>query len=259
MTSRERPASALDTGHGDDASEADPLALAEAAEAEAAAAEAEARAAAARARAIRLRREADAAPAEHSDEQDDPTDVAESDDALSTSDTATTTTAQSPRPRRLIWTAVTVVAGILLICAALAGSGYMVWQDRVASQQRQRAAEFAAAARQGVTALMSLDFKKTNEDLQRIADNSTGNFRNSFPAVADKLTKGLEQSKVTTTVTVNDVAVESMTDNSAIVLVAATTEAKAPDGPPQPRSWHLALGLRRDGGKPKMANIEFVQ
>ncbi|ORV10872.1 hypothetical protein AWB95_13665 [Mycobacterium celatum] len=106
---------------------------------------------------------------------------------------------------------------------------------------------------------MSLDFSKAQENMQRIADNSTGNFKNSFPVIADKLTKGLEQSKVTTTVTVHDVAVESMTDNSAIVLVAATTEAKAPDGPPQPRSWQIALGLRRDGGKPKMANIEFVQ
>ena len=64
---------------------------------------------------------------------------------------------------------------------------------------------------------------------------------------------------VPSTVTVHDVAVESMTDNSAIVLVAATTEAKGAEGPPQPRSWHIALGLRRDGGKPKMANIEFVQ
>jgi Mce-associated membrane protein len=259
LTSAERPPSALDTNHGDDASLADTLALAEAAEAEAEAAEAEARAAAARARAIRLRREADAAPAEHSDGEDDRTDAAESDGARPTIDTATTTTAQSRRPQRLIWRAVAVSAGILLICLSLVASGYMVWQDRIASQQRQRTAEFATAARQDVTALMSLDFKKTDEDLQRIADNSTGNFKSSFPVVAEKLTKGLEQSRVTTTVTVNDVAVESMTDNSAIVLVAATTEAKGPDGPPQLRSWHLALGLRRDGGKPKMANIEFVQ
>jgi Mce-associated membrane protein len=154
---------------------------------------------------------------------------------------------------------VAVAAGIVLMCASLAASGYMFSHDRIALQQRQRAAEYATAAREGIGTLMSLDFNKAKEDMQRIADNSTGNFKNTFPAIAEKLTKGLEQSKVTTTVTVHDVAVESMTDNSAIVLVAATTEAKGPDGPPQPRSWQIALGLRRDGGKPKMANIEFVQ
>ncbi|MGH3958025.1 hypothetical protein [Mycobacterium sp.] len=239
MTSAERRASALE--------------LAEAAEAEAAAAEAAARAAAARARAIRLRREAGTTPPDPSDGAD----TADADDDGSALDTPAA--ARSRPLRRPGRKAVAVAAGIMLICASLAASGYMFSRDRIASQQRQRAAEYAAAARQDIGALMSLDFAKPQENMQRIADNSTGNFKNSFPVIADKLTKGLEQSKVTTTVTVHDVAVESMTDNSAIVLVAATTEAKVPDGPPQPRSWHIALGLRRDGGKPKMANIEFVQ
>ena len=249
MTSPERPASAL---------EADTLALADAAEAEAAAAEAEARAAAARARAIRLRRQADAAPPDDSDGDDgkDPADPNCDGGSVDSPAAGAVRSRWVPRPSRK---AVAAVAGIVLICASLVASGYMVWQDRIASAQRQRVSEFAAAAREDVMALMSLDFKKTQEDLQRIRDNSTGNFKNSFPAVAERLSKGLEQSKVSTTVTVNDVAVESMTDNSAIVLVAASTEAKGPDGPPQPRSWHVALGLRMDGGKPKMANIEFVQ
>jgi hypothetical protein len=48
--------------------------------------------------------------------------------------------------------------------------------------------------------------------------------------------RGLQRSKIVTTVTVNDVAVESMTENSAVVLVATTTEAKTaeatePDAP----------------------------
>lgn len=240
MSSPERPDSALE--------------LAEAAEAEAVAAEAEARAAAARARAIRLRREAGATPPDQSADAD----TADSDDGAAL-DTPAVGASPSRRLRRPSRKAVAAGAGIVLICASLAASGYMFWQDRIALQQRHRAAEYAEAARQDIAALMSLDFNKTTEDMQRIADNSTGNFKNSFPMIAQQLTKGLQEAKVTTTVTVHDVAVESMTDNSAIVLVAATTEAKGPEGPPQPRSWHIALGLRRDGGKPKMANIEFVQ
>ncbi|BBZ12202.1 hypothetical protein [Mycobacterium branderi] len=257
MTSPERPASALDANQGDETGQANLLDLAEAAEAEAAAAEAEARAAAARARAIRLRREAATAPT--SSAHPDNADMAESDDDGKALDRPAESVARTPRLRVLGRKPMAVGAGIVLICASLAASGYMVRQDHIASQQRQRASEYASAARQGIGALMSLDFNKAQENMQRIADNSTGNFKNSFPVIADKLTQGLEQSKVTTTVTVHDVAVESMTDDSAIVLVAATTEAKPVDGPPQPRSWQIALGLRRDGGKPKMANIEFVQ
>lgn len=242
MSSPERPDSALE--------------VAEAAEAEAAAAEAEARAAAARARAIRLRREADTAK---TSERSADADTADSDDDVAAPDAPAVRTSRSQRLRRPTGKALAAGAGIILICASLAASGYMFRQDRIALQQRQRADEYATAARQGISNLMSLDFNKTEEDMQRIADSSTGNFKNSFPVIAEQLTKGLQESKVTTTVTVHDVAVESMTNDSAIVLVAATTEAKAPDGPPQPRTWHIALGLRRDGGKPKMANIEFVQ
>jgi Mce-associated membrane protein len=256
MTSPERRVSALDVNGRDDSPEATVLELTEEAQAEAAAAEAEARAAAARARAIRLRREADSVPSDHSADAD----PAESDDDDAVLDTPAVGASRPRRLRRPSTKAMAVVgAGIVLICAALAASGYMFWQDRMALQQRHRAAEYAAAARQDIAALMSLDFNKASDDMQHIADNSTGNFKNSFPVIAEQLTKGLEQSKVTTTVTVNDVAVESMTDNSAIVLVAATTEAQAPGKPPQPRPWHIAVGMRMDGGKPKMANIEFVQ
>jgi Mce-associated membrane protein len=254
MTSRERRAKALDTGQADEPLEATALTLAEAAEAEAAAAEADARAAAARARAIRLRHQAEATQPEVSD-------AAETPDPDGAGDLPVQTIAPSRRLRRGRPSGKTaaVAAAVLLICAALSASGYLAWQHRIASQHRQRVAEFADAARQDVVAFMSLDPQKTKEDMKRIADNSTGTLKNNFPAIADELTNGLERSKVTTTVTVNDVAVESMTNDSAIVLVAATTEAKVPDGPTQTRSWHISMGLRRNGGQPKMSHVEFVR
>jgi Mce-associated membrane protein len=147
----------------------------------------------------------------------------------------------------------------MLMCASFATSGYFAWNHRAASQKRSGAAEFAAAARQDVAALMSLDFSKTNEDMQRIADNSTGAFKQHFPVIAQQLTQGLQRSKIVTTVTVTDAAVESMSLNSAVVLVAATTQAKEGDGPQEPRTWHIAVSLLRDGGRPKMSNVEFVQ
>jgi Mce-associated membrane protein len=252
MPLRKVPKPALDADASGDSPgppEPTPLALAEAAEAEAAAVEA--RAAAARARAIRLRQQAeptesDSCAEAQPDHTDDP------------SATASTPTRRR-RMHRPTSKAVSVAAAVMLMCASFVASGYVVWHHRIASQKRWGAAEFTAAARQDVVALMSLDFNKTKEDMQRISDNSTGTFKQHFPVIAEQLTQGLERSKIVTTVTVSDAAVESMSENSAVVLVAATTQAKEADGPQEPRTWHIAVSLLREGGRPKMANVEFVQ
>jgi Mce-associated membrane protein len=231
-----------------DSTEDTALALAEAAEAEAA--DVEAQAAEARARAIRLRRQAEADP--------------DGDDAATDAPPTGSRVLQHWRLRRPTRKTMAVGAATMVICVSLALTGYFVWVDRIASQKRQRSAEFAAAARQDVMTLMSLDFNKTKEDMQRISDNTTGSFKEHFPVVAIQLTNGLQRSKVVTTVSVNDVAVESMTDNSAVVLVGATTQAKSPDDPQpddkqQLQTWHIVLTLLRDKGQPKMSNVEFLQ
>jgi Mce-associated membrane protein len=107
--------------------------------------------------------------------------------------------------------------------------------------------------------LMSLDFNKAQEDVNRIIDNSTGAFRDDFKNQAADFAKAAEDSKVVTEVTVNFVAVESMTNDSATVLVAATSRVTNAAGAKQePRSWRLSVNLQRDGGQVKMAKVEFV-
>ena len=99
----------------------------------------------------------------------------------------------------------------------------MLIDHRTQAAEQQRRAEFAAAARQGVVTLMSLDFNKAKEDVQRIIDNSTGQFREDFKNQADDFIKVAQDSKVVTEVTVNATGVESMTEDSAVVLVSATS------------------------------------
>jgi Mce-associated membrane protein len=250
---RRKPASEADASvDPDDPPGETALALAEAAEAEAA--EVEARAAAARARATRLRHQAGDAQPESGD-----------DTATTTADESVAAPETKANRARRRWLqrptskAMGVGAAIMLMCGSFAASGYIAWQHRISAQKRESAAEFAAAARRDVGALMSLDFNKSKEDMQRIVDNSTGTFKQHFPVIAQQLTQGLERSKIVTTVEVTDVAVESMSGNSAVVLVAATTRAKEADGPQEPRTWHIAVSLLRDGGPPKMSNVEFVQ
>ena len=156
-----------------------------------------------------------------------------------------------------------VAAGIaaLLTAGLLATTGYLVWQHQKSSQQRHSAAEFAAAARQDVINLMSIDYNTAQDSVQRVLDGSTGRFRANFADTADDFVKALTEEKIVTKATVNDTAVESMTADSAVVLVSATSQREGPKAPKdqqQPRLWRVVVSLERDGGQIKMSGVDFV-
>lgn len=273
-------------------SKADTMALIAEAEAEAAEAEALAAAARARARAARLRREAQAqaeekAEAKTADEVAD-TDQDAADTAEAKTDDVTDTVeatddeeaptdeevseenpedsesgfkpARKRRRLRLPPLSVTWKAGvIILICAFVAAIGYMMWERHETTERNQRIANFLAGAKQGVVNMTSLDFNRAKEDVQRVIDSSTGQFRDDFQQRAKDFTTVVEQSKVVTQGTVNAAAVQSIDGNSAVVLVVATSRitnvAGAKD---EPRNWRLKVTVTDDGGQYKMSKMEFV-
>jgi Mce-associated membrane protein len=163
--------------------------------------------------------------------------------------------------RRPRWSTIAAVFAVIVILVALSLSVIMVLQHRDASRQRQRAAEFAAAARQGVVTLTSLDFNNAKQGVQRIVDDSTGVFRDDFLKMADDFTKVVEQSKVVEQGTVQATAVDldTMTNDSAVVLVVSTSEVTNAAGAKQdPRNFRLIVTITRDGDQLKMSKVEFV-
>jgi Mce-associated membrane protein len=223
------------------------------AEAEDEVAQAEARAEAARARVARLRRTAQTA--ETTDANDDDRTVAHADEQP---------TAKSSRSR-LRWLrrprgkAVAVGAAIVLACASLGASGYIAWQHYTIVHNRRLAAEFAAAARQGVTTLMSMDAPHAREDIQRLIDACTGTLKTQLEAESSVMASKAEESKVSSKGTVEAVAVESVSDNSAVVLVAAKSDVTNADNTKRPPAvWRLSVNLDRDGGRLKMSKVDFL-
>jgi Mce-associated membrane protein len=259
-----------DTGKGpqDSAkSKSDAMALAEQAEAEAAEAEALAAAARARALAIKLRREAQAKADEEADETTATADAPE--------EPATTDEPETPEPSdagepattppeptrqqvsRLYWPL--AAAAVVAICALLGASGWMAWHHHNVLQEQRRSAAFIATARQGVINLTSLDFKKAKEDVQRVLDSATGEFRDDFQRRADDFASVVKDSKAVTEGSVAATAVESMGNDSAVVLVLAnervTNLAGAKD---QPRTFRFRVSVVHDGDDLKVSKVEFV-
>jgi Mce-associated membrane protein len=214
----------------------------------------------ARARAVRLRRQAEAA----SGERPDATDNADAEDSNIIADEAEPPAARSRRRwvrvRRPGRKAVGIGAAVVLVSTSLGAASYIAWQHLTLVHERQRAAEFTAAARHGVETLMSIDPDHAKESFQRTIDDSTGQLRSQLEATAAYLVKNAQDAKISTKVTVEDVAVESMTDNSAVVLVVAKSDTTDPDKTIRPPAiWRLSVDIDRDRGQLKMSKVEFVQ
>jgi len=241
-------------------------ALLEEAEAEAAAAEAVADAAKARARAARLRREARAArlrrealgvPEPTDDYSDDEYYDGDYDDDYE-EDYDERLTEQTGWRRRMPMIA--AVAAIVLIVCFAGASVYMVFQHRDNAQHHQREAAFVEGAKHGVLNMISLNYNKAKEDVQRVIDSSTGQFKDDFQRSANDFIAVVTQSKTITEGTVNAAALESIEEDSAVVLVAATSQVtNAPAGKDEPpKVWRLKVTVAEVGGQYKMSKVEYV-
>ncbi|MFV8054823.1 hypothetical protein [Mycobacterium sp. 48b] len=226
--------------------------LVEQADADAAEAEAEATAARARARAVRLREQVlrieSGLPAvldETASEQD-----------VDDTPAPTVTVWWRRRPSRR-----TVIVSVLIVVliAVWVAIGYMFWRHQHQVADQQRAAQYVAAAEKGVMALTSLDFNHAADGVQQVLNNATGEFRDEFRSRADDFTKVVLDSKVVTQGTVHSAALQSMTDDSAVVLVAATSQVTNTEGAQKaPRAWRLSVTVSRDGNDMKLSKVEFV-
>ena len=72
--------------------------------------------------------------------------------------------------------------------------------------------------------MMSIDPAHATENLQHTIDDATGALKSQLEATSSYVVKNAQEAQVTTKATVQDVAVESMTDNSAVVLVVAKSD-----------------------------------
>jgi Mce-associated membrane protein len=243
-------------------STADQMALIEEAEAEAAEAEALAAAAAARARAARLRRQAlVATEAEEAGETPTATETQATEETEETEDDEDDEDDYEDAPLWRRWmpslSTIGKAAAILLICAFVALSALMVSHHRESAQRQERVAKFVAGARQGIVYMTSMNFSRAKEDVQRLLDSTTGQFKDDF--AQGTFTKAVEQSKVVTEGTVTAAAVESMDNHSAQVLVSATSHTvHSADGKDETKPWRFRVTVTEEGGQYKMSKVEFV-
>lgn len=164
--------------------------------------------------------------------------------------------ARTAPPRRQ--TAALVLAA-LLAGAGLALTALMLWQHSHLTAQRTQDRRFVDAARDGVTALLSIDHTRAQADVQRVLDLSTGSFHDDFQRSAEDFVKTAEDSRAVTTGSVNAAALDTVDGDRAVVMVVATSRVTNANGANQdPRPFRMSVTVTRDGDTCKMSDVEFV-
>ena len=159
------------------------------------------------------------------------------------------------------WVAQTVglAAAALLAGVALTLTGLMLWQHAKASAERDRERAFVDAARDGVVALLSIDYNHARADVQRVLDLSTGQFHDDFAHSADDFVKTAEEAKAVTRGKVNAAAVDAVDGDRARVLVSATSVVSNAKGANEDaRPFRMSVTVTRAGDTCKMSDVEFV-
>ena len=157
--------------------------------------------------------------------------------------------------RRKLW----FVAGFTVIGLVIAVSGELELNHRVAEHRRTSSREFADAARDSMATMLTVGAATARADIQRFVDSTTGGLKAGLLLGGDELVAAAEKSAASTKGVVQAVAVQSMTDNAATVLVAATSEVSATGrARPELRPVRLVVDLQRNGDQIKVSKVEIV-
>jgi Mce-associated membrane protein len=93
-----------------------------------------------------------------------------------------------------------------------------------------------------------------------VIDGSTGQFKDEFQQRANDFISMVTQSKAVTEGTVHAAALESLNDDSAVVLVSATSQVtNSPPGKDvPPLMWRLRVTVAQVGAQYKLSKVEYV-
>lgn len=122
----------------------------------------------------------------------------------------------APPDRGRLWAALAA----LVVLAALAGAAWTGWQVRDERAADERDAEALSVAREAAVAFTSYDHAHIDEDLDRVRDMSTGEFRDEFTKALGALTGAIRKAHGVSEGEVTQAGIVRSSDTSAVVIAA---------------------------------------
>lgn len=159
-------------------------------------------------------------------------------------------------PLRSVVTVWALVAALVAVLALLGVKGTDLYQ---AKQDEKRNSEVLDVTREVVAGLVSLDYRRSKADLNRIKSVATGSFQQQFEQLATSFEQVLSSGEVLSTGSVKEAGIITADDDAAQVLAAVSSIVKnteAPDG--QQRVYRMKVDLTAADHAWKVSNVEFV-
>ncbi|QRY42786.1 mammalian cell entry protein [Mycolicibacterium boenickei] len=152
-----------------------------------------------------------------------------------------------------------LVVGILMLASIGGLTGWLGWQTHRSEQAQRLDDMFLQAGRQGALNLTTMDHAHVEDDIQRVLDGSIGTFYDDFEQRAPAFAEVVKTTQSKTQGTVTEAGIESMSGDSARVLVAVSVKTSNIAAPEQrPRLWRMRIDVQKVGDAAKVANVGFV-
>ncbi|MCW4353394.1 hypothetical protein ONR57_08800 [Hoyosella sp. YIM 151337] len=170
---------------------------------------------------------------------------------------ANTSDVSAPPPSRL--RRVTLWFAVVAIIALAGAAVYLVLELRNADARDTERQQYVHAARQTILNLTSITPETARDDIDRILSTATGEFEREFDGRIDPFISVVVEANVATEGEIIEAGLETETDSSATVLVAARTfVTNAALEEPQPRDFRMRVTIVNEDGVLKTSNVEFV-
>ena len=153
----------------------------------------------------------------------------------------------------------TLLVGLLTLAVIGGLTGWLGWHTHRSEQTQRLNDMFLQAGRQGALNLTTMDFAHVEADIQRVLDGSIGTFYDDFEQRAPAFEEVVKKTQSKTQGTVTDAGIESVSGDSARVLVAVSVKTSNVAAPEQrPRLWRMRIDVQKVGDVAKVTNVGFV-
>lgn len=160
--------------------------------------------------------------------------------------------------RRVLRLAVAAATVAALVAATVAAVLYGLAD---AHHRDVTAAEHAAtvAARQDAVSISSYDYRSLDQAFGRVTANATGSFKDDFAKTSKALEPTITKAKATATGTVQDIAVQSGSTSSVVLLAFVDQKLTTSAGStPQTVTNRLVITMSKQHGHWLMSNVVTV-
>jgi Mce-associated membrane protein len=148
------------------------------------------------------------------------------------------------------------LASVLALGVVGGWLGYGVYKVHQTDQLRN---ELLAVGKQGALNLTTINYTEADADVQRVLDSSTGQFYDEFSERAPVFVDVVKQVQSKTEGRITEAGVESISGDSARVLVAVAVNTSNRASADQPlRHWRIRIDVQKVGETVKVSNVEFV-